>query len=92
MQRFLWIAVFVLAAWLAGCHDMERQYSWDFGRSFHSVFENQKLDPAAGEEDKPVTGQSGVVAAAAYKRYEEAKPESKDKPAPTILKFSSNSQ
>ena len=91
MTRFLWIALAVLAGGaMAGCQ-VDKQYAWDYGRAYHTVFENQKLDPSAGD-DTPVAGMDGAVAAAAYKRYEEAKPESRDKPAPTILQFSSKSQ
>jgi len=85
MRYFVWITLAVAAGLLLGCR-VNDQYTWDYGRSYHTVFENQKLDPAAGD-DRPVTGMDGTVAAAAYKRYEEAKPESKEKPAPTILKF-----
>lgn len=92
MRRFLWIAILALAVGLVGCYEAERPYSWDYGRAFHTAFESQKLDPTAGGDDTPVTGLNGTMAASAYKRYEEAKPESKDKPTPTILKFSSSSQ
>lgn len=86
MTRLAWIVAAALVGLMAACQ-VDRQYSWNYGRAFHTVFENQKLDPAAGD-DTPVTGLDGTVAATGYTRYQKAKPESKDRPAPTILEFS----
>lgn len=85
MRRVVWILLVVSAGVLCGCR-VNDQYCWDYGRAYHTVFENQKLEPTAGD-DTPVMGMDGKVAASAYKRYEETKPASKDKPVPTILQF-----
>jgi len=85
MRRCVWITAAVLAGLVVGCRT-DDQYAWDYGRSFHTVFESQKIAPTVAD-DKPMLGMDGTVAAAAYTRYKEAKPESKDKPSPTILQF-----
>jgi hypothetical protein len=85
MMRALGIMAFVLAGLLAGCQT-DSQLGWDYGRAYHAVFENQKLDPQAGD-DTPVVGMDGKVAAATYTRYENAKPPSDEKPQPVVLNF-----
>jgi len=64
-----------LAAALAGCQ-ADKQLSWDYGRAYHTVFENQKLDPHAGD-DSPVVGMDGEKALSAEDRYEKAAPDEK---------------
>ncbi|WP_428566448.1 MAG: hypothetical protein ACP59X_06285 [Solidesulfovibrio sp. DCME] len=80
------VALAVLAGWaglLAGCQ-AEKERAWDYGKSFHAVFDNQKLDPAAGD-DTPVVGLDGEKTALAYDRYQKAKPSDKDAtPAPIL--------
>lgn len=71
------LALMALAALaLAGCQ-AEKERTWDYGKSFHAVFENQKLDPGAGD-GSPVTGLDGDKTAQAYDRYEKAKPAEKE--------------
>ena len=69
-------ALALCACALAGCQ-AEKERTWDYGKSFHAIFEKQKLDPAAGD-DSPVVGLDGNKAAMAYERYEQAKPSEKD--------------
>ena len=71
---------------LAGCQ-AEKDRTWDYGRSFHAVFDSQKLQPAAGD-DTPVTGLDGTKAAQAYDRYEQAKPTEKETAPNPILNIS----
>ena len=75
------LAAFACA--LAGCQ-AEKERTWDYGKSFHAIFEKQKLDPAAGD-DSPVVGLDGTKAAMAYERYEQAKPSEKDAASKPIL-------
>ncbi|WP_300161980.1 hypothetical protein [Solidesulfovibrio sp.] len=71
------LALMALAALaLAGCQ-AEKERTWAYGESFHAIFENQKLDPRAGD-GSPVTGFDGDKAAQAYDRYEKAKPSEKE--------------
>ena len=86
MKRITWLAAAVVLAGLLGGCNVDKQYNWDYGRAYHTVFENQKLDPNAGD-DSPVTGMDGKVAAAAYARYETAKPRKDDKKAPRLVEF-----
>ena len=86
MRRFPWImAAAVGLGLLAGCN-VDKQYNWDYGRAYHTVFENQKLNPDAGD-DTPVAGINGRAAVAAQKRYEEAKPPVEEKKAPVLVEF-----
>lgn len=86
MTRFPWIAAAaVTCGLLTGCN-VDKQYNWDYGRAYHTVFENQKLNPAAGD-DTPVTGLNGTVAVAAQTRYEEAKPAAEEKKSPVLVEF-----
>jgi hypothetical protein len=87
MKRVFWLSVLALAGLLAGCQ-AEKDTTWDYGRSFHAVFENQKLDPCAGD-GSPVAGMPGEKAALAYDRYEKAEPPKEEKPGGSILQFSS---
>jgi hypothetical protein len=68
-----------LAALLAfgpgGCNDVTRNSDTHFGESFHTVFDNQKLNPDAGAEGTPVTGFDGQKAANSMGQYQ-------NKPAP----------
>ncbi len=73
----------MLCGGLGGCQ-AEKEQTWDFGKSFHTVFDNQKLDPAAGD-GSPVVGLDGAKAAMAYDRYEKAKPSEKDAKLAPIL-------
>jgi hypothetical protein len=82
-MRVLTIMAVVLAGMLAGCQT-DNQVGWDYGRAYHTVFENQKLDPGAGG-DTPVVGMDGKVATAAYTRYEQAKPTEEEKKLTPIL-------
>ena len=82
-MRALAIAMVVLAGFLAGCQT-EKEIGWNYGQAYHTVFENQKLDPKAGD-GTPVTGMNGTVAAAAYVRYEETKPTEAEKKVIPIL-------
>lgn len=77
------VAAVGLVGLLAGCRT-DSQPGWDYGRAFHTVFENQKLDPNAGD-GRPVEGMTGPVAAAAYSRYEKAKPTEQEKKPGHIL-------
>ncbi len=66
--RAMAVAMLLALAGLgAGCQ-AEKQRTWDYGRSFHTVFENQKLNPQAGD-GSPVVGMDGQRAASAYERY-----------------------
>ncbi|MEA4855561.1 MAG: hypothetical protein AAGU21_14530 [Solidesulfovibrio sp.] len=87
MKRFATAAALACLACcgglLAGCQ-AEKDRSWDYGRSFHAVFDNQKLDPTAGD-DTPVAGLDGEKTALAYDRYQKAKPSDKDAAPNPIL-------
>lgn len=76
-MRVFGILALVLAGMLFGCRT-DSQTGWDYGRAYHTVFENQKLDPNAGD-GSPVLGLDGKVADAAYTRYKEAKPKEEEK-------------
>ena len=76
-MRSLWIMALVLTGLLCGCRT-DNQTGWDYGRAYNTVFENQKLDPNAGD-GSPVLGMDGKVASSAYTRYGEAKPKEEDK-------------
>ena len=65
-----------LAAALAGCQTTDKEATWDYGKSFHTVFDNQKVDPNAGD-GSPIASMDGVRAAAAYERMEKAAPAEK---------------
>ena len=77
------LALALVTCALAGCQ-AEKERTWDYGKSFHAIFEKQKLDPAAGD-DSPVVGLDGTKAAMAYERYEQAKPSEKDMAPKPIL-------
>lgn len=79
-------ALAVLGLLLGGCQ-AEKDRTWDFGKSFHTVFNNQKLDPAAGD-DSPVVGLDGAKTAMAYDRYEKVKPSEKEAAPTPILNIS----
>ncbi len=80
------LAALLATGLLAGCQ-AAKEPGWDYGRSFHAVFENQKLDPAAGD-GSPVAGMSGEKAALANDRYEKAEPPKDKDEGGSILKFS----
>jgi hypothetical protein len=71
-----WILAAALAATLSGCQSDKQALSWDYGKAYHTVFENQKIDPAAGD-GSPVLGLDGTRAAAAYDRLEQTAPDEK---------------
>jgi hypothetical protein len=81
----IWIVAAALVGLLAGCN-VDKQYTWDYGRAYHAVVENQKLNPEAGD-DSPVVGENARVAAAAQKRYEEAAPPKEEKKSPVLVEF-----
>jgi len=76
MQCKFFLLAAALAATLAGCQAEKEPLSWDYGKAYHTVFENQKIDPAAGD-DSPVLGMDGTRAALAYERMEKAAPDEK---------------
>lgn len=76
--------LFCILAGLVSACQAEKNETWDYGRSFHAVFENQKLDPTAGD-DTPVVGLDGEKAALAYDRYEKVKPTDKETAPSPIL-------
>ena len=88
MKRWICLMAVAMAGLMAACQ-ADKQLSWDYGRSYHAVFDNQKIDPNAGD-DGPVEGLSGVKAASAYDRYEKAEPkkETGDRKISTIMGFS----
>lgn len=75
MRMIRYLAAAALVAALAGCQ-AEKQESWDYGRSFHTVFESQKVDPTAGD-DSPMIGMDGQRATLAHERLEKQAPEEK---------------
>lgn len=75
----------VLAGFLTGCQ-ADKELTWDYGRSYHTVFENQKIEPTA-VDDNPVVGMGGVKAAMAYDRYEQAAPPKEEQPIRSIMNF-----
>ncbi len=85
MKRVPWLLGVALAGLLAGCQ-AEKDLNWDYGRSYHAVFDNQKLDPAAGD-GSPVTGMPGGKAVLAYDRYEKAEPPKEQKQGESIMLF-----
>ncbi|MFP5257383.1 MAG: hypothetical protein ACLGQH_00040 [Acidobacteriota bacterium] len=66
----------ILAGFLAGCQTTDNSMSWDYGKSFHTVFNNQKIDPNAGD-DTPIASMDGTRTALAYERLEKAAPPEK---------------
>ncbi|KHK02262.1 hypothetical protein [Desulfovibrio sp. TomC] len=76
MQCKFYLLAAALAAVLAGCQAEKEPLSWDYGKAYHTVFENQKIDPAAGD-DSPVLGMDGARAGLAYERMEKAAPDEK---------------
>jgi len=79
MQRIRFLAVLGLfTGLLAGCQTQttDKSLVWDYGRSYHTMFEAQKVDPSAGD-DTPITSMDGVRAASAYERLEKAAPPEK---------------
>ncbi|EFL50240.1 conserved hypothetical protein [Solidesulfovibrio fructosivorans JJ]] len=77
------LAFLALLGGLFGCQ-ADKTQSWDYGKSFHAVFDNQKIDPTAGD-DTPVVGMDGEKAAMAYDRYQQAKPSEKESAANPIV-------
>ncbi|UJX41339.1 hypothetical protein K9F62_01175 [Desulfovibrio sp. JY] len=77
------LAFLALFGLLAGCQ-ADKTQNWDYGKSFHAVFDNQKIDPTAGD-DTPVVGMDGEKAAMAYDRYQQAKPTEKETASNPIL-------
>jgi len=65
-----------LGGGLAGCQTTDKEMNWDYGKAYHTVFENQKIDPSAGD-DTPIASMDGIRAGAAYERMEKAAPEEK---------------
>jgi len=86
MKCVLWILGVVLAGFLAGCQVDKQPPGWDYGQAYHTVFNNQKIDPNAGD-DNPVVGMPGVKAGMAYDRYEQAAPPKEDQPIRSIMSF-----
>ena len=74
MRSMFFLIAAALAATLAGCQAEKESVGWDYGKAYHTVFENQKLDPAAGD-DSPVVGMDGPRAVLAYDRVEKAAPD-----------------
>lgn len=70
------LAFLALFGLLAGCQ-ADKTQNWDYGKSFHAVFDNQKIPPAPGD-DTPVVGMDGEKAAIVYDRYQKAKPSEKE--------------
>ena len=65
-----------LAGALAGCQTTDKELNWSYGKAYHTVFENQKVDPHAGD-DVPIASMDGNRAILAYERMEKAAPEEK---------------
>ena len=61
---------------LTGCQAEKENIVWDYGKSYHTVFEAQKIAPAV-VDDKPVDTMDGTRAALAYERLEKQAPEEK---------------
>ncbi len=76
MKRLTFAALAVTTALLVGC-EADKQMNWDYGKAYHTVFENQKLNPNAGD-DTPVVGMDGSRAALMYERHEKTAPEKKE--------------
>ncbi len=62
-------ALFLLPL-LAGCGGKDETRGWEMGEAYHTVFENQKLNPDAEPDGGMVEGLDGEKAKAAYIRYE----------------------
>ena len=80
MRNMLWIVAAALAGLLAGsltgCQAEKENIGWDYGKSYHTVFEAQKIAPAV-VDDKPVDSMGGPRAVLAYDRLEKQAPEEK---------------
>jgi hypothetical protein len=80
MRNMLWIVAAALAGLLAGsltgCQAEKENIGWDYGKSYHTVFEAQKIAPAV-VDDKPVDAMGGTRAVLAYDRLEKQAPEEK---------------
>ena len=80
MRNMLWIVAAALAGRLAGaltgCQAEKENIGWDYGKSYHTVFEAQKIAPAV-VDDKPVNTMDGPRAVLAYERLEKQAPEEK---------------
>jgi len=72
-------AAFVLAG-AGGCADTPDKPGWEYGESYHSMFENQKLNPQAGAAT-PVEGLEGVKSNVIYDRYQQDKVGEQEKKA-----------
>ena len=70
------VALAALVGSLAGCQTTDKEMNWDYGKAYHTVFNNQKIDPSAGD-DTPIASMDGTRAQAAYERMEKAAPEEK---------------
>ena len=90
MRSVVWIIaaalVGMLAATLTGCQAEKESVGWDYGKAFHTVFENQKIDPHAGD-DTPITSMDGTRAALAYERLEKQAPEEKNQQSGSFEAF-----
>lgn len=65
------IAAFILIG-PVGCADTPDKPGWEYGESYHTMFENQKLNPQAGDA-KPVEGMEGAKSTVIYDRYQQDK-------------------
>lgn len=78
MRNMLWIVAAALTGLLAGaltgCQAEKENIGWDYGKAYHTVFEAQKIAPAA-VDDKPVDSMGGTRAVLAYDRLEKQAPE-----------------
>ena len=79
MRNMLWIVAAALTGLLAGaltgCQAEKENIGWDYGKSYHTVFEAQKIAPAV--DDKPVNTMDGTRAVLAQERLEKQAPEEK---------------
>lgn len=82
MRNMLWIVAAALAGLLAGsltgCQAEKENIGWNYGKAYHTVFEAQKIAPAA-VDDKPVDSMDGARAVLAYDRLEKQAPDEKQK-------------
>lgn len=80
MRNMLWMAAAtlcgLLAGSLSGCQAEKENIGWDYGKSYHTVFEAQKIAPAV-VDDKPVNTMDGTRAVLAQERLEKQAPEEK---------------
>jgi len=68
------IAAFMVVG-LAGCLESlskKDDPGWKYGDSYHTMFDNQKLNPQAGDA-APVEGLEGVKSNVIYDRYQQDK-------------------